>query len=155
LRHAGIRFYFFSNEGNPREPLHVHASRSDADAKLWLRPDVRIAGSVGFSRREQTELVRVVEARRDDFMRAWYEHFGDSVRFDDVTMWVELNDGRTIGVPLAWFPRLLRATSEQRAQCRIGVTGGGLHWEDLDEDISVDGLLAGRGDMTVSRPVAA
>jgi hypothetical protein len=44
---------------------------------LWLRPDVRIAGSVGFSRREQAELVRVVEARRDDFMRAWYEHFGD------------------------------------------------------------------------------
>jgi hypothetical protein len=78
-----------------------------------------------------------------------------SVRFDDVTMWVELNDGRTIGVPLAWFPRLLRATPGQRAQCRIGVTGGGLHWEDLDEDISVDGLLAGRGDMTVSRPVAA
>jgi hypothetical protein len=70
-------------------------------------------------------------------------------------MWVELNDGRTIGVPLAWFSRLLRATPEQRAQCRIGVTGGGLHWEDLDEDISVDGLLAGRGDVTVSRPVAA
>jgi hypothetical protein len=77
------------------------------------------------------------------------------VRFDDVTMWAELNDGRTIGVPLAWFPRLLRATPEQRAQCRIGVTGGGLHWEDLDEDISMDGLWAGRGKMTVSRPVAA
>lgn len=76
------------------------------------------------------------------------------VRFDDVTMWVELNNGRTIGVPLAWFPRLLRATPEQRAQCRIGVTGGGLHWEDLDEDISVDGLLAGRGNMTAGRPVA-
>jgi Protein of unknown function (DUF2442) len=79
-----------------------------------------------------------------------------SVRFDDVTMWLELNDGRTIGVPLAWFPRLLRATPEQRAECRIGVTGGGRHWwEDLDEDVPVDGLLAGRGDMTVSRPVAA
>ncbi len=78
-----------------------------------------------------------------------------TVRFDDVTMWVDLTDGRTIGVPLAWFPRLLRATPEQRAACRIGVTGAGLHWEDLDEDISVEGLLAGRGDMTVSRPVAA
>jgi hypothetical protein len=78
-----------------------------------------------------------------------------SVRFDDVTMWVDLADGRTVGVPLAWFPRLLRATPEQREQCRIGVTGAGLHWEDLDEDISVEGLLAGRGDMTVSRPVAA
>jgi hypothetical protein len=71
-----------------------------------------------------------------------------TVGFDDVTMWVALNDGRTIGVPLGWFPRLLHATPEQRARCRIGATGLGLHWEDLDEDISVEGLLAGRGDMT-------
>jgi hypothetical protein len=78
-----------------------------------------------------------------------------SVRFDDVTMWVDLRDGRTIGVPLAWFPRLLRATPEQRSQCEISVTGAGLHWDGLDEDISVEGLLAGRGDLTVTRPVAA
>jgi hypothetical protein len=78
-----------------------------------------------------------------------------AVRFDDVNMWVDLNDDRTIGVPLAWFPRLLHATAAQRDQCRIGVTGQGLHWEELDEDISVGGLLAGRGDMTVRRPVAA
>ena len=77
-----------------------------------------------------------------------------TIRFDDVTMWVDLADGRTVGVPLAWFPRLLRATPEQRAKCRIGVTGD-LHWEELDEDISVEGLLAGRGDMTIKRPVAA
>ncbi len=78
-----------------------------------------------------------------------------SVRFDDVTMWVDLQDGRTIGVPLAWFPRLLHATAEQRAQCTISVTGGGLHWEEIDEDISVAGLLAGRGDLTVGQPAAA
>jgi hypothetical protein len=78
-----------------------------------------------------------------------------AVRFDDVTMWVELDDGRTLGVPLAWFPRLLHATPEQRMQYRIGVTGNGLHWEELDEDISVEGSLAGQGDMTLTRPVAA
>jgi hypothetical protein len=78
-----------------------------------------------------------------------------AIRFDDVTMWVDLLDGRTIGVPLAWFPRLLHATPEQRAEVRIGVSGAGLHWEALDEDISVEGLLAGRGDMTTERPVAA
>ena len=70
-------------------------------------------------------------------------------------MWVELNDGRTIGVPLAWFPRLLHGTPEQRGRCHISVTGQGLHWEDLDEDISVEGLLAGRGDMTDRHPEAA
>lgn len=66
------------------------------------------------------------------------------VRFDEDNMWVELSDGRTLGIPLAWFPRLLRGTPEQRAEVRI--TPRGLHWESLDEDISVAGLLAGLGD---------
>nr|DAK58441.1 MAG TPA: Protein of unknown function (DUF2442) [Caudoviricetes sp.] len=69
-----------------------------------------------------------------------------TVRFDDDTMWVDLSDGRTIGVPLAWFPRLLRATPQQRAQVEIG--NYGLHWEAIDEDVSVAGLLAGQGDQT-------
>lgn len=78
-----------------------------------------------------------------------------SIRFDDVRMWVDLSDGRTIGVSLAWFPRLLDALPAERLRYRIGVTGTGLHWEDLDEDVSVEGPLAGRGDMTVGRSVAA
>ena len=69
-----------------------------------------------------------------------------SVRFDDSSMWVELSDGRTIGVPFAWFPRLLYATPEQRERVEIGRMG--LHWEELDEDISIAGLLAGRRDRT-------
>jgi hypothetical protein len=76
------------------------------------------------------------------------------LRFDDHTMWIELADGRTLGIPLAWFPRLMRATPEQRQHYRISVSGNGLHWEDIDEDISVDGLLAGRGDLT-HRPAHA
>jgi len=71
-----------------------------------------------------------------------------SVRFDDETLWVDLADGRTIGAPLAWFPRLLRASPEERADVSISPSGRGLHWETLDEDISVEGLLAGRGDQT-------
>ena len=69
-----------------------------------------------------------------------------AVRFDEHTMWVDLTDGRTLGVPLAWFPRLLRATPAQREHVELRRTG--LHWEELDEDISIAGLLAGRGDMT-------
>ena len=69
-----------------------------------------------------------------------------AVRFDEHTMWVDLTDGRTLGVPLAWFPRLLNATPKQREGFEISRVG--LHWEDLDEDISVAGLIAGRGDMT-------
>jgi hypothetical protein len=69
-----------------------------------------------------------------------------AVRFDEYVMWVELSDGRTLGVPLAWFPRLLHATAAQRESVELSRTG--LHWEDIDEDISIAGLLAGRGDMT-------
>lgn len=75
-----------------------------------------------------------------------------SVRFDCDMMWVKLADGREIGVPLAWFPRLLHATPEQRNGYEISGGGQGLHWASLDEDISVAGLIAGRGDMT--RPMA-
>jgi hypothetical protein len=69
-----------------------------------------------------------------------------AVRFDEHTMWVDLTDGRTLGVPLAWFPRLLRATPAERQ--RVELSRVGLHWEEIDEDISIAGLLAGRGDMT-------
>ena len=69
-----------------------------------------------------------------------------AVRFDDDTMWVDLTDGRTLGVPLAWFPRLLNATPQQRA--RVELSRSGLHREELDEDISITGLIAGRGDLT-------
>jgi hypothetical protein len=76
-----------------------------------------------------------------------------AVRFDEHTMWVDLSDGRTLGVPLAWFPRLLRATPDARAQVEISRVG--LHWEGLDEDISIAGLLAGRSDMTKQHEHAA
>lgn len=69
-----------------------------------------------------------------------------SVHFDKDTMWVDLTDGRTLRVPLAWFPRLLQATPAVRK--RVELSRNGLHWEELDEDISVAGLLAGRGDIT-------
>jgi hypothetical protein len=71
------------------------------------------------------------------------------VRFDDDSMWVELNDGRTLGVPLAWFPKLLQANETQLAAVEISPFG--LHWDEIDEDISITGLLAGKGDQTLKR----
>lgn len=63
--------------------------------------------------------------------------------FDSDNLWVELEDGRQIGVPLAYFPRLAQASPSQRDNLIISGGGTGLHWEELDEDISVPGLLAG------------
>lgn len=76
-----------------------------------------------------------------------------AVRFDDSSMWVDLADGRILAVPLAWFPRLVHASAEQRAAVEISCLG--LHWDALDEDISVAGLLAGVGDMSRQLPRAA
>lgn len=68
----------------------------------------------------------------------------ESVTVTEDTLSVDLTDGRTISVPLAWFPRLLYATQEERNNWRLIGKGQGIHWEDIDEDISVEGLLAGR-----------
>ena len=76
-----------------------------------------------------------------------------SVRFDEDSMWLDLSDGRVLGVPLAWFPRLLNGTAVQREAVRISPRG--LHWDELDEDISIAGLLEGLGDQTRRRVVAA
>ncbi len=76
-----------------------------------------------------------------------------TVRFDDNSMWVDLADGRVLGIPLAWFPRLLHATPDMRQKFELST--GGIHWDALDEDISVAGLLAGRGDATHTTRVAA
>jgi len=65
------------------------------------------------------------------------------VRFDDDVMSVDLADGRTITVPLAWYPRLLNATPAQRANWDLCGGGFGIHWPDIDEDLSAQGLLAG------------
>ena len=76
----------------------------------------------------------------------------EGVRFDDDQMWVSLTDGRMIGVPLAWFSRLCTATAAERAAVEISPYG--LHWEALDEDISVAGLLAGHGEHRVGGGIA-
>jgi len=76
FREWGARFFFFSNEGNPREPAHIHVLKGEGEAKFWLQPDVVLADSHGFSRRDLTELARIVEARREEIERAWHEHFG-------------------------------------------------------------------------------
>ena len=70
--------------------------------------------------------------------------FAENVRVTKDTLSVDLSDGRTISTPLEWFPRLVHATSKERHNWRLTGRGHGIHWEDIDEDISVEGLLAGK-----------
>ncbi len=76
------------------------------------------------------------------------EPLAENVYFDADSMWVSLTDGRKVSIPLAYFPRLLRATTKQRQRYVISGGGTGLHWDDLDEDISVRALVMGVGDRT-------
>ena len=76
------------------------------------------------------------------------EPVANHVEFDRDTMWVDLADGRKLGVPLAYFPRLLSATPSQLNKLTISGGGTGLHWDELNEDISVPALLLGIGDRT-------
>lgn len=75
LRRGALRFFFYSNEGDPREPPHVHVRRDRAEAKFWLRP-VTLAASAGFDARALRELAAIVEDEADTIERAWHEHFG-------------------------------------------------------------------------------
>ena len=67
--------------------------------------------------------------------------FATEVRFDEKMLHVQLSDGREISAPLNWFPKLRTATSEQRSNWKLIGNGVGIHWDDLDEDLSVAGLL--------------
>jgi len=66
------------------------------------------------------------------------------------SVFVELADGRTVSAPLAWYPRLLHATPQQRSNCVIAGAGYGIHWPEIDEDLSVEGLLRGAAAPRVS-----
>jgi hypothetical protein len=70
------------------------------------------------------------------------------------TLSVDLSDGRTVSVPLAWFPRLLHGSDEERGNWRLIGNGEGIHWEALDEDISIESLIAGRPSMESEESLA-
>lgn len=75
------------------------------------------------------------------------------VRFDDDSMWVSLSDGRTLGVPLVWYPRLLNGSPSAREDFFISPSG--IHWDGLDEDVSIEGMLYGWREVVAESRKAA
>ncbi len=82
-----------------------------------------------------------------------FEANASKVWFDKENMWVALTDGRQLSIPLLYFPRLLNATPEQRNNYELSGGGTGIHWEELDEDISVPGLILGNKDLTYYKKI--
>ena len=84
-----------------------------------------------------------------------YEVLATDVRIEAELFVVVLNDGREVGVPYAWFWRLSEATPQQRRNWRLIGEGDGIHWEEIDEDISVRGILRGKPENPARRPKTA
>ena len=76
FRWRGFRFFFYSNEGTPREPVHIHVDKDEMEAKFWLRPEVRVAYNDGYDARTLRGLLEIVETNRERIERAWDEFFG-------------------------------------------------------------------------------
>jgi hypothetical protein len=77
FRQGGLRYYFFSNEGQPPEPAHIHVKGAGRDAKVWIEPEMSLADSYGFNSRELSNILRTVADKRDLILRAWHDHFGN------------------------------------------------------------------------------
>jgi hypothetical protein len=143
LRIGPYRFYFYSHE--PNEPPHIHIDRDASSAKFWLE-SVSLASNIGFSAKE---------LRRFRKIRKTYWRLGmgilairadervKNVYFTEETISVDLMDGRIISAPLVWYPRLLNATPDQRSNWEICGGGYGIHWDEIDEDLSTEGMLRG------------
>lgn len=71
----GCKFFFFSNEGDPREPIHIHVRRERMLAKFWINPRVQLVESFGFSSKELNQIAKIIENRKQEIEEAWYEHF--------------------------------------------------------------------------------
>ena len=76
FRIPGYTAFFFSNEGDPREPVHVHVRARGALAKLWVEPVIQLAENHGFAAAELRDIERLVRDNADQITRAWHEHFG-------------------------------------------------------------------------------
>lgn len=147
LRIDGYRFHFYSHE--PNEPPHVHVSRAEFTSKLWLDP-VALARNEGYRVKELGTIISHVREHRLMLLEAWHGYLAlaadervADLRFEDERLVVDLMDGRTIATPVAWYPRLLNATDAQRANWELIGSGYGIHWPDVDEDLSTEGMLRG------------
>ena len=78
FRENGFRFHFFSDEGTPREPVHIHVNRAGDNAKFWLYPGVQQAYNYGFNARELARIETIVVAHRQEIEGAWHDHFSES-----------------------------------------------------------------------------
>ncbi|MGZ3808528.1 MAG: DUF4160 domain-containing protein [Bacteriovorax sp.] len=150
FRFDGYRFFFYSNEGN--EPPHVHVSGNGGELKVWLS-SLFIDYSYGFSQPEKKIILKIIRNNQKRFRNDWSEAFktyhGEiQILKAEVTpklLTVYLSDERIISIPVKRFPKLEVAINSNQINSshnlQISPSGYGIHWTDLDEDISIKAFL--------------
>ena len=135
------------SEGTAHDDRRLPVSAPDG---AWLTHGARHAGRCAVRGQQRC---RCCSAFILDFDEELYQiaEVAERVEVAEVTLTADLSDGRTISVPLAWYPRLVHATPPERQQWRLVGGGVGVHWPDLDEDLSVERLLAGRPSVESQR----
>lgn len=149
LRDGPYRFYFVSSDRD--EPSHIHVRTHSGFAKFWLDPERcrEVVVSDGWNCAAFRELLNeiTVHSWRLGMTTSTVEldvPGATSITVTNTLLTAELADGRIISVPLVWYPRLVHATEDERNNWELHAGSQHIHWADLDEDISVEGLLAGR-----------
>jgi hypothetical protein len=148
LQSGPYRLFFFSSDRG--EPVHVHVARERKAAKFWLQP-VRLEYNRGLAAKDLNKWRHSFGNTRPNWCRrgmttsslATETAAAKNVRVTADSLFVELTDGRTVSVPLKWYPRLAEGSPRERRRWELIGSGIGIHWPDLDEDISVDALLNG------------
>jgi len=155
FRHKEYKFFIYSNKGNPIDPPCILVRRGGNVAKFLLEPAVCFSESdETFAGWEIAELEKIIRKNKSFIgtltMDARIsEPLAKNITFDSDHMLVELFDARTLLVPFSYFPKLLNATPEQRENCEISGEGAGIHWDELDEDVSTTALMLGIGDLNL------
>jgi hypothetical protein len=143
------RFFFYSFDCN--EPKYVHVRRERMMCKFWLEP-VALAANDGFSPVELNRIRVIIARHLEHILEACAKGVNivgssepriSELRVTNESIIAQLADGRTVSVPLAWSWRLSEATPAQRNNFEIMGNGQGVHWPDVDEDISAVGMLCG------------
>ncbi len=148
LRRGPYRFFFVALD--QAEPPHIHVQREKMVAKFWLDPVV-LQNIGGFGRNELNAIAKLVNeinnfSWRNGMSSLAVEKQGaraQNIFVSDDSLQIDLTDGRTTIVPLMWYPRLWYGTPEERNNYQIIGDGEYIHWPELDEDLTVSGIIAG------------
>lgn len=143
----GWKFLFYSLDGV--EPAHVHVRKDRKECKIWLG-DIKLAKNRRCTDQELNEIMNVIRATRPSFWRNGMNTLEIdhdllepvAAECTDAELVVTLADGVRLATPLWWYPRLLAAGMAERSN--IELSAFGVHWPELDEDLSIEGMLKGR-----------